>query len=67
MPRYKVVILRSEWIEYEIDAESPDDARARYLADGEEVDSETTDLSIDSVEELPADYISTNTDTPKEN
>ena len=55
-----VRIIRTEIIAFQIDADSEDDARDRYLMDGDEVASETTDLIIASVEEGTAAELLTN-------
>ncbi|MFJ3183888.1 hypothetical protein ACIPJN_36635 [Streptomyces sp. NPDC086796] len=46
---YRVGILRTEFIEFTVEADSPEDAEARYLADGIEVGSETDSTSVESV------------------
>ncbi|OEJ20829.1 hypothetical protein AR457_41915 (plasmid) [Streptomyces agglomeratus] len=46
---YRVGILRTEFIEFTIEADSPEDAEARYLMDGIEVGSETDSTSVESV------------------
>ncbi|MET9016947.1 hypothetical protein ABZX74_39725 [Streptomyces olivaceoviridis] len=46
---YRVTILRAERIEFTVEADSPEDAEARYLADGIEVGSETDSTSVESV------------------
>lgn len=46
---YRVCVLRTEFIEFAIDADSRDDAEARYLADGVEVASETSSTRVHGV------------------
>ncbi|MEU2380393.1 hypothetical protein [Streptomyces misionensis] len=46
---YRVTILRTERIEFAVEADSREDAEARYLMDGVEVASETDSTSIESV------------------
>ncbi|MFI8178031.1 hypothetical protein ACIF6H_32580 [Streptomyces microflavus] len=46
---YRVTVQRTEIIEHLIEADSPQDARARYLADGEEVGVASESTRIESV------------------
>jgi len=46
---YRVTILRTESIEFTLDANSPEDAEARYLMDGTEVASGTESTTVESV------------------
>ncbi|MEU2757307.1 hypothetical protein [Streptomyces albidoflavus] len=46
---YRVTVLRTERIEFAVEADSREDAEARYLADGVEVASETDSTSVESV------------------
>lgn len=48
--QYEVTVLRSERIAYRLDARDPEDAKARYLSEGDEVGSKTIGLSVLSVE-----------------
>ena len=43
MPRFSVLVSRTEHITFELDADDAADASARYLSDGEEVSSRTVD------------------------
>jgi len=52
MPKFTVITSRTELISYEIDARDTDDAAARYLRDGEEVGSKTTDTIVTAVQEI---------------
>ncbi|MYX26824.1 hypothetical protein GTY75_09105 [Streptomyces sp. SID8381] len=47
---YTVTVSRSELITFEVLADSPEDAEARYLPDGEETGSKTLGLEVLSVE-----------------
>jgi hypothetical protein len=49
MLRYTVTVLRTEMISFELDAESEDEAVARFLVDGDEVDSVTVGTTIETV------------------
>lgn len=46
---YRVVVRRTEEIVFELEATSAEDAVARYLSDGDETGSETTDTTVESV------------------
>ncbi|MCR8945055.1 hypothetical protein NW249_23335 [Streptomyces sp. OUCMDZ-4982] len=48
-PVYRVTVQRTEIIQYVIEADSPEDAQARYLADGVEVGVESESIRIASV------------------
>lgn len=50
--RYRVTVLRHENIEFELEADSVEDAQARYLADGDEVSSETALIDVIDTEEI---------------
>lgn len=52
MGTFLVSVLRTESISFEVEAESREDAEARYLMDGEETGSKTVDLSVESVENV---------------
>lgn len=49
MPTYEVTVSRTERITFQLTAASPQDAEDRYLSDGEETASKTSDLSVLSV------------------
>lgn len=55
--KFVVQTTRIETIAYEIEADSPQDAEARYLMDGQEVASETVSTTVDSVEQGSASDI----------
>lgn len=44
--RFSVTVSRTEEITFELDAVDLNDALDRYLADGDEVTSRTTDLTV---------------------
>jgi hypothetical protein len=46
---YRVTVLRAERIEFTVEADSPEDAEARYLMDGIEGDSELDSTTVESV------------------
>ncbi|MFE1075140.1 hypothetical protein ACFW5W_28475 [Streptomyces sp. NPDC058783] len=46
---YRVAILRTEYIEFTVEADSREAAEANYLMDGVEVGSETRSTSVESV------------------
>ncbi|MGW4180379.1 hypothetical protein [Streptomyces rubiginosohelvolus] len=46
---YRVTVLRTERIAFAVEADSQEDAEARYLADGVEVASETDATSVEGV------------------
>ncbi len=48
--KFVVQVLRTEAIAYEVDAASEEDARARYLMDGDEVASETVSIEVESAD-----------------
>lgn len=50
MRTFTVHVLRTERISFEIEAADHDDAGVRYLADGEEVSSETVSIEIEATE-----------------
>ncbi|MFJ1874164.1 hypothetical protein [Streptomyces chartreusis] len=50
---YTVNITRMEVIEFEIDAESEEEAEERYLMDGDETGSETVSTTVNSVTASP--------------
>jgi hypothetical protein len=49
MEMYEVVVNRPELISFQLRATSAEDAAARYLTDGEETASKTTELEIVSI------------------
>lgn len=53
--KYVVRTYRTEAIDYELEASSPADAEERFLMDGEEVGSDTTDSGVEEVL-LASDY-----------
>ncbi|MGW3954617.1 hypothetical protein ACWEKM_27630 [Streptomyces sp. NPDC004752] len=48
MDSYEVTVFRTEMITFTLRADSAQDAEERYLLDGEETDSETVGLRVDS-------------------
>jgi len=52
MARYRVTILRTEEITFELDATSETEAENHYLRDGDEIYSETISTRIAHVEEV---------------
>lgn len=50
MALYEVTASRTESIMFVVDADSPEDAEARYLIDGDEVASKTVELSVGTVQ-----------------
>ncbi|MEU5164302.1 hypothetical protein AB0G74_32440 [Streptomyces sp. NPDC020875] len=46
---YRVAVLRTEFVEFTVQADSPGDARARYRADGVEVGRETGPTGVGSI------------------
>lgn len=53
--KYVVRTSRTEAIDYELEADSPEDAEERYMMDGDEIASDTTDTYL--LEVMPAsDY-----------
>jgi len=57
MKKFVVQISRTEYIAYQLEAIDAADAETRYLMDGEEVASETTRITVDSVDEGSADEV----------
>lgn len=56
MPRFTVHTTRIERITYEIEATDAQDAKSRYLMDGDETGSETSATTVDEIvhtEETP--------------
>lgn len=51
MSRYVVTVARMETIYFDVDADSEEDAAARYLMDGDEIRSVTDRLEILDIEE----------------
>jgi hypothetical protein len=50
MPQYEVTFSRTELIAFVIEAQSPQEAEDGYLAGGDEVASQTTNITIVAVE-----------------
>jgi hypothetical protein len=53
MPHYHVNVRRTEDITFAVEADSPEDAEARYLRDGDEIASSTDAFVIIDIQEAP--------------
>ena len=49
---YRVIVERTEHIAFVVTADSPEQAKARWAMDGEEVDADTVETFVLSVEEV---------------
>lgn len=52
MARYEVLVTRTEYISFELEAASAEDAERRYLMEGDETASRTGELTVTEVRPL---------------